>query len=314
MNNLEKTSVADAKISLCTLHISNVDILISITFQYFCEIISSPNERIRNAIKVIRKSKNKKEIQVLKANLGYVCLSGTFGKRSTSELILHSGLMQINIDAKYNAQIDFNELREKLKKDVFICAVFESARGINYGIKAVLRVPPCETAYQHNLMFSIVGMYFQTMYNVQMGINTYEVSRACYLSHDENIYTNFFCEEFSVDFAILTKVKQKFLQMQKTHNITTPQEISYYDFYSNVTDHFSFIHLHKVGFQGLFIFYFACMLCELGVEEEDTIIDICEKYDSVESKPEIRGEVRRAYDNCIFNSKKHYYIIPFLHF
>jgi len=306
MNSTQKTTtttttvkdygVADRTISLCTQNIKSVDTQNSISFENFCELIKTPHERVKALIEKIRASKSKVDISNLKADLGYVCLSGTFHKRASNALVLHSGLMQIDMDTQ-TRKIDFAELREALKKDEHICAVFESPKGISHGIKAVMRVPQVLTALEHKEVFKCVETYFKNTHNVEIDSQTSDVSRACFLSSDANIYTNYLAKEFSVDF---TKIEQKNIQPKNNQKITKTQNKSVYEFCVYcVTKTQAFVEGNKNRFR----YNLGCMLCEYGVNETDAITYICENYASASGDSKVRAEVQSAYKKCEFASK-----------
>mgnify|MGYP003877015509 CR=1 FL=1 len=306
MNSTQKTTtttttvkdygVADRTISLCTQNIKSVDTQNSISFENFCELIKEPHERVKALIEKIRASKSKVEISDSKAKLGYVCLSGTFHTRASNALVLHSGLMQIDMDTQ-TRKIDFAELREALKKDEHICAVFESPKGISHGIKAVMRVPQVLTALEHKEVFKCVETYFKNTHNVEIDSQTSDVSRACFLSSDANIYTNYFAKEFSVDFA---KTEQKNIQPKNNQKITKTQNKSVYEFCVYcVTKTQTFVE----GNKSFFRYNLGCMLCEYGVNETDAITYISENYASASGFSKVREDVQSAYKKCECASK-----------
>jgi len=307
MNSTQKTTtttttvkdygVADRAIAFCRYNIKNVDTRDSISFEDFCELIKTPHEHVKVQIEKIRASKDKKEISNLKADLGYVCLSGVFHKRASNALVIHSGLMQIDVDTQIGVQIDFAELREKLKKDAYICAVFEGPKGISHGIKAVMRVPKVLYALEHKEVFKCVETYFKNTHNVEIDSQTSDVSRACFLSWDANIYTNYFAKEFSVEFP---KTEQKNIQPKNNQKITKTQNKSVYEFcVSCVTKKQSFVE----GNKSFFRYNLGCMLCEYGVNETDAITYISENYASASGVSKVRADVQGAYKKCVLGSK-----------
>ncbi|MFC4230961.1 VapE domain-containing protein [Parasediminibacterium paludis] len=122
----------------------------------------------------------------IKAALPYATLSGIFapGKRDAKSLQQHSGLMQIDIDAKDQTNFNINHVRELLRQDAFILSLFLSPRGL--GLKAIIKID----ATKHKPSFLALESYFKYKYNLVIDTACKDVCRAFFISADSKLYYN----------------------------------------------------------------------------------------------------------------------------
>ena len=144
----------------------------------------------KDAVEKLRDSDNKNVRQTLKRDLGYFCFSGTFKKRAADSLIKHSGLICIDlddVDLKADGSRDIalvNEVKDRLKADEYILAMFVSPSG--NGLKLLIRID----GSKHLPSFLGIEKYFIDVYQIQIDQSGKDVSRACYVSYDPDIYIN----------------------------------------------------------------------------------------------------------------------------
>ena len=128
---------------------------------------------------------NKLEARYFKSqNFDYVTISGTFTKRNDNSLIKHSGLLTIDFDHLDNC----NKLKEKLLNDDYFETelLFTSPSGD--GLKWII---PIEIAEESHLMFfKGIENYIKKTYKLEIDKSGKDISRACFLPHDANIYIN----------------------------------------------------------------------------------------------------------------------------
>ena len=103
----------------------------------------------KELIKSIRAEKDKTKRNELKKRLPSICFSGTFNKRADSSLILHSGLICLDLDG-YSKKKELEEDRAKFKKSKFVYAVFVSPSG--NGLKVLVQIP--QEADNHKKYFN----------------------------------------------------------------------------------------------------------------------------------------------------------------
>lgn len=131
----------------------------------------------------LRAIANKTNARHFKASkFDYVTFSGVFSKRSDKELIKHSGLLAIDFDhvAKLPELIDHLLNDEYFDTEI----LFTSPSGD--GLKWI--VPIDITEHGHKDWFTAIKNYIRESYQLEVDSAGKDVSRACFLPHDANIY------------------------------------------------------------------------------------------------------------------------------
>lgn len=113
----------------------------------------------------------------------FVTFSGIFTRRHTKELLCSSNLIVIDID--HVNQIE--EIRDKL----LTCPIetellFISPSG--KGLKWVVRSDPCLQG--HHDYFKTLSDFLKNEYGIECDKSGKDVSRACFLAHDPNVFIN----------------------------------------------------------------------------------------------------------------------------
>lgn len=116
------------------------------------------------------------------ANFDYCTFSGTFNSRSDKELIKHSELLCVDFDHLLNVE----ELRSQLLQDEYFDTqlLFRSPSGD--GIKWI--IPIDTTQAPHGDYFAAVANYIQQTYGVEIDKSGKDISRACFLPHDPQVF------------------------------------------------------------------------------------------------------------------------------
>lgn len=126
---------------------------------------------------------DKAAADALKKTLPAVSLSGCItGRRKAAVAdgrFEHSGLLQIDLDAKDNVGWSLEEMREILQADPRMVAVFVTPSG--QGIKGVARIP--QDASTHKAAFLAAEAHFRTL-NLQIDPSCKDPVRLCFVSHD----------------------------------------------------------------------------------------------------------------------------------
>jgi hypothetical protein len=117
-------------------------------------------------------------------NFDYVTFSGSFSTRNDSKLISLSGLLTIDLDHLTNIE----EIKVGLLNDSEIETelLFTSPSGD--GLKWI--IPIYDDELSHEQYFEAVGNYLKETYRVDIDASGKNISRACFLPHDPNIYIN----------------------------------------------------------------------------------------------------------------------------
>ena len=126
-------------------------------------------------IKMIRATSDEEKQVELKLTLPGVMFSGTFHRRSSKELIQHSGLICMDFDDVEHPA----ETIDNMRFDPHLALAFVSPRA--NGVKAVFCIPDDGN---HGNAFETVRDYCATMYELQADEACKDVSRLCFLSVD----------------------------------------------------------------------------------------------------------------------------------
>jgi hypothetical protein len=127
------------------------------------------------------------------ANFDYCTFSGTFTTRNDKALIKHSGLLCLDFDHLQSVEL----LRNQLLQDEYFDTqlLFRSPSG--NGLKWIISIPspsPLERGLggevSHANYFLSVSNYLKATYNVEVDKSGKDISRACFLPHDSEVYIN----------------------------------------------------------------------------------------------------------------------------
>lgn len=142
-------------------------------------------EKFADATNMLRIMQSLEQARKFKAfNFSYVTFSGVFSKRSEMHLEKHSGLLTIDFDHLRNRAL----LREYLLEDEYFETelLFTSPSGD--GLKWIIPIDLSEVG--HSGYFLAVANYIQQTYYVEVDQSGKDVSRACFLPHDPDVYIN----------------------------------------------------------------------------------------------------------------------------
>ena len=131
----------------------------------------------------LRAIADKKEARAYKAaNFNYVTFSGVFSKRSDKALVKHSGFLAIDFDHVESVA----DLTGKLLTDEYFDTeiLFTSPSGD--GLKWIISIDITE--HSHKDWFTSIKHYIEDTYQLEVDNAGKDVSRACFLPHDINIY------------------------------------------------------------------------------------------------------------------------------
>lgn len=118
------------------------------------------------------------------SNFDYGTFSGVFGARNDKSLIKHSGLICFDFDHLN----DVNRLRFQLLQDEYfdtqLMFISPSGNGLKWIIATHLN------GITHADYFTEVANHITQTYNVEVDKSGKDLSRACFLPHDPNVYIN----------------------------------------------------------------------------------------------------------------------------
>ena len=133
----------------------------------------------------LRNIQDSKEARKYKAlNFDYVTFSGSFSKRNDANLQKHSGLLAVDFDHIK----DLNDLKNALIADPYFETELLFISPSGDGLKWI--IPIDLTQVKHQDYFRAVANYIQQTYRLPIDQSGKDISRACFLPHDTDIFIN----------------------------------------------------------------------------------------------------------------------------
>lgn len=114
----------------------------------------------------------------------YVCFSGTFGKRSDKHLLKPSGLLVLDFD--HVAEPYW--LKTSLLNDPYFETQLLFISPSGYGLKWIVSIDLSKQS--HLDWFNAIAYYVKKNYRMEVDKSGKDVSRACFLSWDPEVYIN----------------------------------------------------------------------------------------------------------------------------
>lgn len=126
------------------------------------------------------------ELRKLKAkNFDYVTISGTFENRSESKLLEHSGYIAIDLDHLTNTI----EVRDELLSDAIVPTTMMFTSPGGEGLKWIIKINLTKEE-EHIDYFHAIERYMLETRGIEIDSACKDVSRACFLPWDPDIYYN----------------------------------------------------------------------------------------------------------------------------
>lgn len=131
----------------------------------------------------LRALTNKEQARAFKAkNFDYVTFSGSFTKRNEQSLIRHSGLLTIDLDRV----ADLPVLRKVLLTDPYFETELLFVSPSGDGLKWIVAIDP--QLHPHGHWFRAIANYFHITYQVNVDASGKDLSRACFLPYDPEVF------------------------------------------------------------------------------------------------------------------------------
>lgn len=178
------------------------DELHKIQMEYLFHAIRKPNIEIQNKIRQLRivRNINNKQYVLLKKQLPYfVC--GIFNPNiRRTENFAYTSYFVIDIDHISEKGIDISELRNKIEADIRVLLCFISPG--EDGLKIVFKLSErCYDPGIYSLFYKQFVVDFSRQYNLEQVTDsrTSDVTRACFVSYDPNVYYNSEAENINLN-------------------------------------------------------------------------------------------------------------------
>lgn len=133
----------------------------------------------------LRAIPKKDEARKFKASkFDYATFSGIFTKRNDKELLNHSGLLTIDFDHIP----DLQQLKNQLLLDEYFETEMLFVSPSGDGLKWIIPIDITEATHQN--FFQAIANYIREVYRLEVDKSGKDVSRACFLPHDPEVYIN----------------------------------------------------------------------------------------------------------------------------
>ncbi|MDU8885208.1 DUF3987 domain-containing protein [Yeosuana sp. MJ-SS3] len=244
--------------------------------------------RFKNDILAIRTAKqndDKSEVDNLKSKLLAFTPSGTFGDQRKKEF-LKSYSKIINLDFDHIPKDEIEVLIEIINDCKYTYASFISPSG--EGVKVFVRIDTEQA--MHNIAYLQVANYYKILTSYEFDSKCKDITRLCFVSHDEKTFINESSTIFKVNPDIMGSMNSNDQQFSPSEKLDecltfTEKKIQYYE-----------------GNRNNFVYQFACNANRIGIPEEETF-DYC--YDNFDlDEVEMRNTVNSAYKNHIADFAK----------
>jgi len=234
---------------------------------------------LRNETNPIRK-------KTLKENLPAVTFCGVFEERLDDACVHYNQLMIVDIDKINEKRVQ--SLKLQMRDNIYVLAFFESPNG---GLKIL--IPIDSTVEKHNTdAFYFVEDMFKTLYNIQIDKSGKNISRLCFISHDENLYYNPNCFILHIPEVIRNSDFDEVKSNRANYIPSTDADFIFKTCVKMVKK--SKVGNYRKGNRNNYIFVLSCLLCEFGVYSNQALHLVYEKYNSLEFS-EVKNTVSSAY-------------------
>lgn len=162
---------------------------VNTTFAYYWNIEEVIKEikrgLLKKSVELIRDESDKEERNKLKKKLPMLCVNGIMPQRDGRKLVKYGRYMCLDFDG-FESVEETEKIKEKLKKDPFTLLAFISPSG--KGLKVFLEVERRITQTDHLELFEGAKKHFENIDGWDDSVK--DISRACYLSYDPELYYN----------------------------------------------------------------------------------------------------------------------------
>ncbi len=178
-----KPTVHIPKFSYFKAPVSNIYPKNTLSLVEVYELIkSTPYTSITEQLRAIQA---KDEARKLKASkFDYATFSGTFEKRNDKALLNHSGLLTIDFDHIANLQ----QLKNQLLNDEYFETELLFVSPSGDGLKWIISIDITESTHQN--FFNAIANYIKEVYQLEVDKSGKDVSRACFLPSDPEVFIN----------------------------------------------------------------------------------------------------------------------------
>ncbi|MBR5119332.1 MAG: hypothetical protein IK100_11925 [Muribaculaceae bacterium] len=155
-----------------------------VTIEYVINAIKT-NVKISSMVDAIRSMHDAEQRKLAKRQLPVIMWQGLFSRRCNDGCNELSSLICIDIDHKSEEEIGI--IKNVIAQWPYTCAVFRSPSGD--GLKVVIKTDNYSIKDYPNCYRQVEQLFIDT-FNITPDTNCEDVGRACYMSHDPDVYYN----------------------------------------------------------------------------------------------------------------------------
>lgn len=257
------------------------------------------NGKFKDKITALRECKDDKIRKSIKNSLPAVTFCGVFeDARLDANIVHYNYLMIVDIDKISSKRL--NSIRNELSKNIHVFAYFVSP---SFGLKVLVMVDADYTKHNTDTFYFIEKM-FKDLYQISIDKSGKNVSRLCFISYDEDLFYNPNCVPLNIKESAINNGFQKIYSSPETFIPETNASKILETCIKMVKK--SKTGSYRKGNRNNYIFVLSCLMCEFGVNHEQSLSLIFDKYSSL-GFPEVRNTVASA-----FKKNKHNFATKFL--
>lgn len=178
-----KPTIYIPKFSYFKTPVSNIYPKITLSLLDVFNLIKSDDYAlITNQLRLIADKNDARKFKASKFD--YATFSGTFEKRNDKALLSHSGLLTIDFDHIS----DLQQLKNQLLNDEYFETEILFVSPSGDGLKWIIPIDITESTHQN--YFNAVANYIKEVYQLEVDKSGKDVSRACFLPFDPEVFIN----------------------------------------------------------------------------------------------------------------------------
>ena len=229
----------------------------------------------------------------IKRSLPICLFGGEFSGFGNSHLINTSGLICLDFDNIPGTEVQ--QQKDKFKKDPYTLAVFTSPSG--FGLKVIVKLEANTDTISNMEYFLALKEYYNLPWMDDSGK---DLTRACFMSHDPDIYVNPESTVWASGIHVNTEWKQQTVALATSTCAVLGNEVEkYIRFLEGNWSKYPMIP----GCRNDSCFFRARELAEWGITKEDATIYMRQFLTSDFGEYEMKRQIDRAYAKTIEKGK-----------
>jgi hypothetical protein len=206
--------------------------------------------------------------------------------REDKSVVHYNHLMIVDIDKISEKRL--KSLRNELMSNIHVFAFFISP---SFGLKVLIAVDSDYTKHNTDTFYHVEKL-FKDMYNIDIDKSGKNVSRLCFVSYDPELFYNPNAVALKID---AVSSLGGFIKINSSPDtfIPTTNATKIFDTCIKMVKK-SKVGSYRKGNRNNYLFVLSCLMCEFGVNYEQSLDMIFNKYSSL-GFPEVRNTVASAF-------------------